>query len=205
MRSRAAFTRVPDLSDDECMNRWPTLVALSVVTLTGCNLGKVGKDNDAGAIATADTASAAATASEAPAAASAHTAKAAASATAAKPKMPNCPMNTRLASSSLTPLKPFCSVECETDAECNGYGCLHVYLLKDDGTPEKGGLHKLCGVGKAAPTPTPSAAASGNPGAPPKCSPKEHYDDINKKCRPLGDCPSGYHWNDPMQSCVMDG
>lgn len=52
------------------------------------------------------------------------------------------------------------------------------------------------------PSAKPSAAAT-PPSTPPKCGANQHYDDINKKCRPYGDCPAGYDWNDPMKSCIQ--
>lgn len=123
----------------------------------------------------------------------------------AKAGVPTCVPGQVMGSEALSPLKPFCGAKCKTDADCKGVVCMTVNELGPDGAPAKSGAYiKLCNANEpVAAGAAPSASAAAKPVAT-KCKPSEHFDDINKKCRPLGDCPKGYHWVDPMQSCVMD-
>jgi hypothetical protein len=197
-------------------------VLFAVAGLAGCSLKDLAKADDAGAAqAAADAGAAATPITSATVAAAASSAtptvagKAANSAAGPKigyqgAKIPTCGKGQLMGSEAMSPFKPFCGAPCKADAECKGGACVSVNALTPDGTNVTTGPQfiKICEQGL---TPAPSAAATttaaptSTPAGPGKCTPKEHWDDINKKCRPLGDCPKGYRWNDPMQSCVMDG
>jgi len=184
------------------------LLALVVLTSLGCNLrDRLAKDDAGATTSTAqplDSASASASIDSGAASAApgktATPAGAPAATTAKKAGVPTCKATEVMVSVALSPLKPFCTIKCKTDADCKVGGCVDVNLLDADAKPPKGGQQfiKACDPEVTKPTPTASASAG-----PPKCKSGEHYDDINKKCRPEGDCPKGYAWNDPMKTCIM--
>lgn len=137
-------------------------------------------------------------------------------AAAAKAKgVPTCAKGQVMGTEALSPFTPFCAAPCKTNADCKGNtACEPVNALAPDGTIAKSGpeLIKVCVPSFPA---TPTTKASGAPsaaapsaaaatGAAPKCGPNQHFDDIDKKCRAFGDCPKGFHWNDPMKSCIAD-
>ncbi len=117
---------------------------------------------------------------------------------AKKSGIPTCPAGQLLGTEALSPFRPFCGAKCASDSDCRGVGCTNVNALKPDGTLVADESYiKLCDPDYKL-TPTSAAPARA------KCGAGEHFDDINKKCRAFGDCPKGYHWNDPMKSCLMD-
>jgi hypothetical protein len=74
-------------------------------------------------------------------------------------------------------------------------------------TPKKRTYHfdgtayrEVASAGAEKPPKKPAAGAAAT-----TCGPNQHFDAINKVCRALGECPKGYRWNEPMQSCVDDG
>jgi hypothetical protein len=119
--------------------------------------------------------------------------------------VPTCTGGTVLVTEALSPYTPRCSKKCSAEADCPHGTCILQVNLKPDGSPASNPENIKACVATEAPT-TPSAkpsASAAAPGAPPKCAANQHYDDISKKCRALGDCPAGYTWNDPMQSCIQ--
>ena len=209
------------------------LLLLAGVAMTGCSLkGLMAKGDDGGAAApgadsgTTATAADAAPAAAAPAAAAVPVndagpvAKNAATAAAtAKTKSAlTCAKGQLMGTEALSPFSPFCGAPCKTNADCKGgLACTDVNALAPDGTIAKSGppFIKLCmpgttaapttGKAGAASSSAPSAAtATAAAAAAPKCGPNQHFDDINKKCRAFGDCPKGFHWNDPMKTCLAD-
>jgi hypothetical protein len=110
--------------------------------------------------------------------------------------VPTCPKGLLPGTIAMSPFKAFCGAPCKTHADCKGVYCTDVNALAPN-APQQ--YIKICDPEAVkeqdAPTDKPSAAASGKPAAT-KCGPNEHFDGINKKCRPFGDCPDGYRWND---------
>ena len=206
------------------MNRAASLLVigpLAIVALTGCSLkdmlakadaGAASASADSGPSATglADAASPVAT-NDAGNDAGSVTAKNAAAGTA-KPRnaLPTCAKGQVLATVAMSPFKPFCAPTCKTNADCKGVLCEDVNALGADGGRPKGPeFIKVCDPEAVATSATSAASAKPSASAPPataaKCGPNQHFDDINKKCRAFGDCPAGFHWNDPMKSCINDG
>ena len=197
------------------------LLFLACAAVAGCSLkDKLLKADEAVAaaepVAPASTAvdpsapAASSTASSEPPAATgeAPAVKSAAKVAAATGRYPvvTCPKGQVPGTLAMSPLKAFCGARCKTDADCKGVYCMEVNDLTPN-APEQ--YIKLCDPYEVKEKETapvkPSAAASGKPAAGTKCGPNEHFDDINKKCLPFGECPDGYRWNDPMKSCVDDG
>lgn len=195
------------------------LLLLACTSVAGCSLKDLlPKAEDGGATAASADASAtvaavapSAPASAGPAASAAAattdagaTAKNAATAATAKDRyaVPTCPKGQVPATIAMSPFKAFCGAPCKTDADCKGLSCTAVNALAPN-APQP--YIKVCDPETPeAPSGKPAASAAPAPAAATKCRPNEHFDDISKKCRPLGDCPKGFRWNEPMQTCLDD-